>query len=242
MVRMRARMKRQSVLGSPKEERTHHLPQLSMAQVSASQESAIKHIAGVLTLPEGALLSDPGFIALVSSKLQEEEEEAVQQENKGEAAGGKREESRASMVEGGIADVSTVQLGGVGELRPVHVFHQLRTTVQCAVCAADSCARADPLWRARLHLAFQTNHSYHSSEGGECIHYSHKTHTLLSIQFCLSACSLPSLPYPAATCYSYTGDKPFLSVLASYLGYIVLVMRLCCVLLLLCGRYVSVYP
>ena len=112
MVRMRARMKRQSVLGSPKEDRTHLLPHLSVVQVSAAQESAIKHIAGALTLPEGALLSDPGFIALVSSKLQEEEEEeAVQQENKGEAAGGKREENRAGMEEGGIADVSAVRLG-----------------------------------------------------------------------------------------------------------------------------------
>lgn len=99
MVRMRARMKRQSVLGSPKEERAHLLPQPSVEQVSPSQESAIKHIAGVLGLPEGAMLNDPGFIALVSSKLQEEEEKGMQQETKGE-------EIRAGMEEGGIADVS----------------------------------------------------------------------------------------------------------------------------------------
>lgn len=108
-------MKRQSVLGSPKEERAHLLSQPSVEQVSASQESAIKHIAGVLGLPEGAMLSDPCFIALVSSKLQEEEEEGMQQENKGEAAGGKGEEIRPGMEEGGIADVSVD--GGEGRGR-----------------------------------------------------------------------------------------------------------------------------
>ena len=182
MVRIRAHMKRQSVLGSPKEEKTHLLPQPSVAQVSASQESAIKHIAGVLALPEGALLSDPGFIALVSSKLQQEEE-AVQEESKGEDTGGMREERRAGMEEGGIADVSAVQLGGVEELRSVLVFHQPRLYIR----ATDSCACVDPIWCPRLHLAFQTNHSYHSSEAGECHHCSHNTDTLfLSFQFDVS--------------------------------------------------------
>ena len=106
MVRMRARMKRQSVLGSPKEERAQLLPQPSVDQMTASQESAVKHIAGVLGLPEGAMLSDPDFVGLVSSKLQEEEVEGVQHEHKGEAAGGKGEEIRAVMEESGIADVS----------------------------------------------------------------------------------------------------------------------------------------
>lgn len=107
MVRLRARMKRQSVLGSPKEEKPQLLPQPSVDQMTASQASAVKHIAGVLGLPEGAMLSDPAFIGLVSSKLQEEEVEGVQQEQKGETAGGKGEEIRAVMQESGIADVSS---------------------------------------------------------------------------------------------------------------------------------------
>lgn len=112
MVRMRARMKRQSVLGSPKEERAQLLPQLSVEQVSASQEGAIKHIAGVLGLPEGAMLSDPDFIALVGSKLQEEGAEGVQQESKGEEAGGKGGPISVGMEEGGIADVSLMRWEG----------------------------------------------------------------------------------------------------------------------------------
>jgi symplekin len=99
---VRARMKRVSVLGSPKEEKTHG--SLSeVEQISEKHRTTISHIANSLGLFESILSSDAAFVQYLNKELDDHGD--YEEDHAGTLSG------NADIGEGGIAEIlSTMQL------------------------------------------------------------------------------------------------------------------------------------
>ena len=95
---VRARMKRVSVLGSPREGKSYDPVFSEVEQISERQRSTVCHIANSLGLFETILLSDEAFVRYVNKELDDDD-------NENEEESMIKPAENSDVVEGGVAEV-----------------------------------------------------------------------------------------------------------------------------------------